>query len=123
MNLTYFKGKVCSIFTVPIQRKMKNTEEEFQYFVGVVEYIDSHGIFITQISTGLKSYFSLNNIVGICEEEVLDPKNPNDSEIIKEINPEAELILEKNVINNEEKIDVNSLTNLINNAKTHSKNN
>ncbi len=122
MNLTDFKGKVCSIFTVPIQRKMKNTEEEFQYFVGVVEDITSHGIFITQISTGLKSYFSLNNIVGICEEEVLDPKNPNDSKIIKEISPEAEFIQEKTIVDDEEKIDINSLTNLINNVKTQSKN-
>lgn len=115
MNLTYFKGKVCSIFTVQTQRKMKNAEEEFQYFVGVVESIDSYGIFITQISTGLKSYFYANNIVGICEEEVLDPKDPNDSEIIKEISPETQ-------IDSEEKIDVDSLTNLINNVKTQSKN-
>lgn len=116
MNLNYFKGKVCSIFTVPIQRKMKNHEEEFQYFVGVLEDITSNGIFITQISTGLKSYFSLNSVVAICEEEVLDPKDPIDSEIIKEISPE---IQDKTVIDDDEqKIDINSLTNLINNVKT-----
>lgn len=108
MNLIYFKGKVCSILTNPIQRKLKDQTEEMQYFVGVIEEISKDGVFMTQISTGLKSYFNMNNIIGIFEEEVLDPTTPDDNEIIKEIN---------NFTN--ENINIDSISDLLNVVKNN----
>lgn len=103
MNLNEFKGKVCSILTTPIQRKLNNKEEEIQYFVGVIEEITKDGVFMTQIATGLKGYFNLNNIIGIFEEEVLDPSILNDNKIVEEISESTN-----------ENIDIDSMTKLLN---------
>ena len=94
--------------TNPIQRKLKDQTEEMQYFVGVVEEISKDGVFMTQISTGLKSYFNINNVIGIFEEEVLDPTTPDDNEIIKEIN---------NFTN--ENINIDSISDLLNVVKNN----
>jgi hypothetical protein len=90
-HLNYFRGKVCSLFTNPINRNFKEEnpktqlEQNIMYFVGVVEDVDEYGIFFTQIQTGLKSYFFLNNLVAICEEEVLDPSNEKDAKVINTV--------------------------------------
>lgn len=103
MNLNHFKGKVCSILTTPIQRKLSNKEEEIQYFVGVIEEITKEGVFMTQIATGLKGYFNISNIIGIFEEEVLDPSILNESKIVEEITESTN-----------ENIDIDSMTKLLN---------
>jgi tartrate dehydratase beta subunit/fumarate hydratase class I family protein len=97
-NLQHFIGKVCTIFTQPINRNFKEEnpetypEQPYIYFVGVVEAIDEYGVLITQPTTGLKSYFFLRNLVGIAEEEVLDPKNEKDAKTIDHIkNANAEI--------------------------------
>lgn len=90
-NLKYFVGKVCSVFTNTINRDFhkenpKNfVQQNVNYFVGVVENIDSQGVMITQLQTGFKSYFFLNNIVAICEEEVLDPSKEQDAKVINDL--------------------------------------
>lgn len=87
-NLQYFIGKMCTIFTHPINRNFKEEnpktypQQEYIYFVGVVEEVDSQGILITQPTTGLKSYFFLQNLIGIAEEEVLDPQDEKHAKII-----------------------------------------
>lgn len=88
-NVEYFIGKVCTIFTTPINRNYKEEnptsypQQLYTYFTGVVDGIDNNGIFLTQLQTGLKSFFIWNHVIGIAEEEVLDPKNPKDAEIIE----------------------------------------
>jgi len=90
-NLNYFRGKVCSIFTNPTNRNFKDEnpktylEQNIMYFVAVVDEIDEYGIFVTQIQNGLKSYFFLNNLIGICEEQVLDPSDEKDAKVINAV--------------------------------------
>lgn len=90
-NLKYFVGKVCSIFTNTINRDFhkenpKNfVQQNVNYFVGVVEDINSQGVMMVQLQTGFKSYFFLNNIVAICEEEVLDPSKEQDAKVIDDL--------------------------------------
>lgn len=90
-SLYYFKGKVCSIFTQPINRNFhqENPKSSLQqniiYFVGVIEEVDDNGILMTQLQTGLKNYFFLAGLVAICEEEVLHPKNEKDAAIINNL--------------------------------------
>ena len=91
MRLSYFKGKICSIFTQPINRNFyqenpKNfLQQNIMYFVGVVEDVDESGILFQNLQTGLKSFFFKNSLVAICEEEVLDPSNQQDAKVINEI--------------------------------------
>lgn len=90
-HLNYFKGKVCSIFTRPTNRNFREEnpktymEQNVMYFVAVIEDVEDDGIFVTQVQTGLKSYFFLENLVGICEEEVLDPSNEKDAKVISAV--------------------------------------
>lgn len=81
-NLEYFKGKVCSIFTQPINKNLDQKTIDF-YFIGVVEDVDDNGVLITQIQTGLKSYFFFNSLIAIAEEEVIDPKSEEYVELTK----------------------------------------
>jgi hypothetical protein len=110
MDLNYFKGKVCSILTTPIQRKLSNKEEEIQYFVGVIEEITKEGVFMTQIATGLKGYFNINNIIGIFEEEVLEPPVLDENGVV-----------EKTSEITNENIDIDSMTKLLNAFKNNEK--
>ena len=58
---------------------------------------------MTQIATGLKGYFNISNIIGIFEEEVLDPSILNESKIVEEITESTN-----------ENIDIDSMTKLLN---------
>ena len=95
-DLQYFVGKLCTVFTAPMNRNFQaespNTYPEavYKYFMGVVESIDQTGLLLTQATNGLKTYFFINNIVAIAEEEVLDPNNPEHAEIIEKFTPRSE---------------------------------
>jgi hypothetical protein len=99
-GLEYFVGKVCTIFTIPTNRDFKSENPQtfpqpiFHYFVGKVLGIDNKGMFIEQWNSAkkLRTFFFLNHIVSISEEEILDPSNPNDMKIIqdyKKVNEES----------------------------------
>jgi len=91
-GLEYFVGKVCTIFTIPTNRDFKSENPQtfpqpiFHYFVGKVLGIDNKGMFIEQWNSAkkLRTFFFLNHIVSISEEEILDPSNPNDMKIIED---------------------------------------
>jgi hypothetical protein len=95
-NLKYFFGKVCTVFTVPINRDYHKEnpktypQQLHAYFMGVVESIDQHGIMLTQLD-GKKSFFYHGAIVGIAEEEVLNPEDPANKEIMEEMNASKEV--------------------------------
>lgn len=95
-ELQYFVGKVCTIFTHPINRNFKEEnpqtypEPVLIYFIGVVESITDNGLLLQQVGNTeskkpLKSYFFLDKIIGIAEEEELSYDDPKDTEIIEHI--------------------------------------
>jgi len=92
-DLQYFIGKLCTIFTTPMNRDFQSEAPHdypkalYKYFMGVVESITPNGILLTQVSTGLKTYFMRPQIVAIAEEELLDPENPEDAEAIEKFQP------------------------------------
>lgn len=91
-GLEYFLGKVCTVFTVPTNRDFKSENPQtfpqpvFHYFVGKVLEITPKGICMEQWNSEkrLRSFFFLDHVVSISEEEILDPSNPNDMKIIEE---------------------------------------
>jgi hypothetical protein len=91
-QLEYFLDKICTIFTVPTNRDFKAENPStfpqpvFHYFIGKVVEIDEKGILFQQWNTNkaLKSYFFIDHIIGIAEEEILNPTSPKDAEIIDE---------------------------------------
>jgi hypothetical protein len=93
MILSKFVGKVCTIFTLPINMDYHDGNPEnykqkmMIYFLGVVEEVDSKGILMRQLDGELLRYFVLDNIVGIAQEKVLNPSKEEDAKIIKELKP------------------------------------
>ncbi len=69
-NLEYFKGKVCTILTAPANRHFLDESQYANTFVGLVEKVDEFGIWLVQLSTKKKSFFTLHQLVGIIEETV-----------------------------------------------------
>jgi hypothetical protein len=139
-QLEHFLNKICTIFTIPTNRDFKSENPTtfpqpiFHYFVGKILEVDDKGVLIQQWNSNkkLRSYFFINHIVGICEEEVLDPASPEDAKIIdeyKKVNQSAVQQAEKNhedlktqqkIIKENPNLDISSLINLsqkINNAE------
>lgn len=90
-KLNYFVGKVCTIFTRPINRDFYVEAQEsgtsalkqvMLYSIGYVESIDEMGVWLKQLHSSRKSFFYHDQIVNIAEEEVLDPKE--DAAIIEQ---------------------------------------
>ena len=96
INLKMFEGKVCTILTVPTNRDFKEEAVAMgkpnlypinllDHFVGRVIEFDSTGIVLQHPIIGTKSYFRLNQIVGIIEEQELDRNDPESVKVIEEI--------------------------------------
>lgn len=91
-GLEYFVGKVCTVFTVQTNRDFKSENPHtfpqpiFHYFVGKVLEVGLKGIMIEQWNSPkkLRTFFFLEHIVSISEEEILNPSDPRDREIIEE---------------------------------------
>lgn len=89
-HLKYFVGKVCSIFTTPHSRDLyrenpKDLSVVFRYFVGEVLAADEEGIMLRKVSKDIRTFISREHIVAVAEEEVLDPKKPQDAKAIQEM--------------------------------------
>jgi len=83
-NLDYFVGKAVTIITVNINRQF-DERQLCDYFVGVVDSIDSMGVMTTHPVTGCKNYYPFANICAISEEQVLDSQNPEHAPVIQEM--------------------------------------
>lgn len=124
-GLEYFVGKICTLFTVPTNRDFKSENPQtfpqpmFHYFVGKVTEVNQNGIFLEQWNSEkkLKSFFFMNHIIGLSEEEILDPSNPKDREVIEDYKRTNEMSM-KNAQENVEAmkktkyVDVRSLAGL-----------
>jgi len=119
-KLEYFLNKICTIFTIPTNRDFKTENPTtfpqpiFHYFVGKILEIDNKGILVQQWNNNNKkllSYFFIDHIVSISEEEILNPNDPQDAEVINNYKKANEQIHKKEIKNepNMEKNDINSL--------------
>jgi hypothetical protein len=82
--LKSFKGKVCTIFTTPINHPF-TADQMREYFVGKVESVNQDGILIRHHVTGGRTFISMSKLTGVAEEQTLDPADPRDREIIERL--------------------------------------
>jgi hypothetical protein len=133
-GLDYFLGKICTVFTVPTNRDFKSENPQtfpqpvFHYFVGKVIEINTKGICIEQWNNDkkLRTFFFMDHVISISEEEILDPSNPKDLKIIEEykkVNDNSKQKAEENVeslkkqreeIRKNPYLDISNLSNLAN---------
>lgn len=96
-SLQRFVGRVCTVFTTPINRNFEKEGPQgypqvmFNYFMGRVDHVDEDGILLTQMSPAdppLQSYFFHSHIISIAQEKEYDPSDPNDAKEIKRLESE-----------------------------------
>jgi len=118
--LEYFKNKFCTVFTTPINRNFKEEnpgtypKQIFTYFAGMVEDVSPEGIMLTQFNTGLKTFLFKSHIVGIAEEQMLDPDDPQHKEIIEKFKQESNTAQELMKKADAETIQPDALSNISN---------
>lgn len=98
----YFVGKICTISTVQINFRFKE-EQMMDYFMGFVERVDEHGIWLIHTITKCRSYILLPHLVSITEEQVLYEDNPEHAKIIQEYRKEKPLTAAKRVVSEQPK--------------------
>lgn len=69
-DLNYFKGKVCTILTSPTNRHFVDEAQYANTFLGLVDKVDNLGVWVIQLTTKKKSFFTHHSLVGIIEESV-----------------------------------------------------
>lgn len=117
-SLDYFKNKICTVFTVPFNRDFKSENPKtfpqpmFHYFVGKVTDIDTKGIWLEQWNSKKKlmSFFFFDHIVSICEEEILNPNDPEDSKVINDYKKANEIAHKQEQEEENQYIDIDSLS-------------
>lgn len=83
-QLQYFVGKVCSIVTTSMNRSFDEKISR-EHFVVLVQEIDDGGLWGTHpYNSDLVSFFNLDHVISIHQEEVIDPNNPEHAEMIRE---------------------------------------
>ncbi len=83
-RLQYFKGKVCTILTSPINREFNETFAR-EHFVVQVQEIGRECIWGTHPYNGTVAFFPMQSVISIQEEIVLDPvNNPEHKKMIEE---------------------------------------
>ena len=83
-HLQYFVGKVCSIVATSMNRAFDEKISR-EHFVVNIQQIDSDGVWgVHPYNPELVSFFSLEHVISIHQEEVIDPTNPEHIKMIKE---------------------------------------
>ena len=122
-TLDYFKNKICTIFTSPTNRDFKSENPKtfpqpiFHYFVGRLTEVENKGVWIEQWNSKkkLKSFFFFDHIIGICEEEVLNPNDPDDSKLINDYKKANEIAHKQEKQEESQYIDIESLSKMTQN--------
>jgi len=69
-NLEYFKNKIVTILTAPINRNFTE-EQSLDYFLGKVTQIDDNGIWYEHVKTKCLNFIFYDKITAIAEEKVV----------------------------------------------------
>jgi len=80
--LSSFRGKVCTIFTTPVNHPF-DANQMREYFVGIVDAVNKDGILLKHHVTGGRTFISMSKFAAIAEEQALDPSDPKHREFIE----------------------------------------
>jgi hypothetical protein len=69
-NLDYFRNKIVTIFTSPINRQF-GEQELLEYFVGKITSIDDGGIWYEHLKTKCLNFIFYDKITSISEERFI----------------------------------------------------
>jgi len=114
-----FVNKICTITTLGINRNYREEngdkfiETIHNYFMGKVISVDEKGLLLENVFSPkkTKSWFNLDNIVSISEEESLNPNDPMDAKIIQQVKEEMNGKVKKTVVENN-KLNIDDIENV-----------
>ncbi|RTK96615.1 MAG: hypothetical protein EKK64_03255 [Neisseriaceae bacterium] len=122
-KLQQLTNKVCSVLTTSVAKGNFTDNQFADFFVGIVDEINEDGVWLRHPMTNCLSFFSINHVVAVLEEQVIDQKDEKYEEILTEVKkapPEQQV----NIIpvdiqnkNNSPYIDPDIMENLSNQAK------
>ena len=84
-------GKPVTIFTENIGRNFNDSQYN-DYFTGILTSYDNDVLETVHPITKCINLFFIKNIIGICEEQSLDPDNPEHLKIINQMNGSTDTI-------------------------------
>lgn len=90
-KLRYFVGRPCTVFTTPINRNYREenpnnyVKQMINYFVGIVEVADEDGVVLKHLNDPGRTFFLMEHVVGIAEEQVLNPDKEDDRRVIDKL--------------------------------------
>jgi hypothetical protein len=79
-----FTGKVCTIVTLAGKQGFSDIQFS-DFFTGIVESVESDGVFMRHHLTKCVGFYPWQHVVGMVEEQQLDPDNPEHAKIIEEL--------------------------------------
>lgn len=110
-QLNYFLNKPITVITCKTNRNF-NEEQNIDYFTGICEKITFDGLLTRHPVTNCKNFFMFSSIVGVFEEQQLDPDNPEHKVLIDEIKESKQV----NLKNEKNELDIDSLNKLLENT-------
>ena len=81
--MQYFIGKICTVFTQPVNRTFKE-EISRQHFVIRVGEITEDSVWGCRLDEKSAVWFPMSEVISIQQEQELDPSNPEHQEMIKQ---------------------------------------
>lgn len=87
-SLQRLVGKVCTIIVPSINRNFSE-EQARDHYVTIVTSVNEDGVFGYHPYQKTFNFYNINHIVSIHEEKVLDPNNPEDLKLIKQLEKES----------------------------------
>lgn len=81
-HLQYFIGKICTIFTQPVNRGFKEDVAR-QHFVIRVGEITDESVWGCRLDERAAVWFPMHEVISIQEEQELDPTNPEHKALIQ----------------------------------------
>lgn len=100
MSLKYYEGKICNVLTGPTNRNFKEESVAvgkpelyprniLDHFMGRVIHVDNVWLTLQHPLIGTRSSFKIDNIIGIIEEQELNPNDPEHAKIIEQYSQKA----------------------------------
>jgi len=92
MLKTNFVDKICTVLTQSVNKSNFNDQQFSEFFTGMVTSINEDGLILVHHLTKCKSFFAMEHIVAILEEQVIDESSPFYDDIVKQVEvlPEEE---------------------------------
>jgi hypothetical protein len=84
-KLQQLTNKVCSVLTTSVAKGNFTDNQFADFFVGILDEINEDGVWLRHPMTNCLSFFSINHVVAVLEEQVIDQKDEKYEEILSEV--------------------------------------